>query len=220
MRVVLTREAGHNADLAARLAPLGEVVEVPVTETHYLDPGSVREATAELAPREVVVTSARAAAYAAGLGGVRVLAVGPATAQALTEVGVEVDVVGDAGGADLARAVRSDPVLVLGAAAPREELGRALTEARWRWRHVACYETVALALSPAQVATVHGAQVVVVGAPSGWAVVGPHVDPRALVVVPGLTTAEVVRDSHSRVLVGWEGDLAARVAESAARDAR
>jgi uroporphyrinogen-III synthase len=220
MRIVLTREAGRNDDLAARLASLGEVVEVPLTETRYLDPVAVAEdleaSCEEGAIASLVVTSARAARYAPLASSrlapdARVYAVGEATARALASAGVASDVVGAAGAAALAHEVLEEPVLVLGAAHARPELGATLDARGLAWTAVPCYETVALHLDEGARAALASAEVVVVGAPSAWAVARGLVAPDAIVAVPGDTTAEAVRADHARVVVGWE-DLVARLA--------
>ncbi len=96
MRVVVTRERGHNAELISWLPDGVTVSEVPLTTTRYFDSSEVHNALSESAHfgqfRALVVTSARSALYVAlareALApGARVLTVGTATARALEERG-------------------------------------------------------------------------------------------------------------------------------------
>jgi hypothetical protein len=43
--------------------------------------------------------------------------------------------------------------------------------------------------------------VVVIGAPSAWAVAAPHIRPETVVVAQGTTTAEAVRETHPAVVM-------------------
>ena len=106
MDVVVTRERGHNEVLKAWLPEGASVSEVPLTQTHFLDNDAVltalRSSTNYGQYRVLVVTSARSALYVAlaraalGTGGT-VHTVGTATARALENEDVDVDVVGTAG---------------------------------------------------------------------------------------------------------------------------
>ncbi|HQU26591.1 MAG TPA: uroporphyrinogen-III synthase [Acidimicrobiales bacterium] len=204
MRAVLTREEGRNVATRSWLPGGWSVEEVPATATRYEDPALVEAAAAPGGPyRWVVVTSARAARYAAVAPGARVAAVGPASASALEALGVACAVVGDVGALALAGAIDEGPVLVLAARAGRRELVEALSERGLACGVVECYDTVPVALGPGERALLEAADVVVVGAPSAWAVVAGSVHPDAWVVVPGETTRAAVGQGHSRVVVAW-----------------
>jgi uroporphyrinogen-III synthase len=80
---------------------------------------------------------------------------------------------------------------------------------------VACYETQRVTLDDAGRAALAAADAVLVGAPSAWSVLRDDVAASAWVVVPGPTTAEVVRATHPRVLEGWGPSLRERLLASA-----
>ncbi len=219
MRVVLTREEGHNDALRARLPRGAEAIEVPLTRTVSRDHAAVaEEATRD--PRapfaSLVVTSARGAPYvddvvASLRPGWRTYAVGPATAHALDGLGWGASVVGREGAGALGRAVSEGPVLVLAAATTRPELVAELERRGLAAATVACYATEPLVPDEAGRRALRSADVVVIGAPSAWAVARPLVAATAWVLVPGATTGAEVRRSHERVLEGWDGDLAGRL---------
>ena len=221
MDVVVTRERGHN-DVLTRWLPEGaSVSEVPLTETHFLDNDQVLEALRASASygryRVLVVTSARSALYvglartALGAGGT-VHTVGTATARALENEDIDVDVVGMAGSTDLAQDIVEGPVLILGAAGMRDELAVALAERSVEVTKLTCYETVPAELSDADEALLRAADVVFIGAPSAWKNAEAYVLDRTWVVVPGATTADEVRRTHERVVEGWGPDLREKLA--------
>lgn len=213
MRAVVTRERGRNASVRAWLPPDWEVDEVPATATRYEDPRAVAEAVARVGPvADLVVTSARAARYAPGCAAERVLAVGESTARALESAGRPPDVVGEGGAADLAARIATGPVLVLGARHGRRELVEALAARGVAVGVVECYETVPAVLEDADRRRLAAADVVVVGAPSAWAVVRDLVDAAAWVVVPGETTRAAVEADHARVVAAWGDGATARLA--------
>jgi uroporphyrinogen-III synthase len=216
MKVVVTRERGHNDALIAWL-PEGAVVrEVPLTATRFFESDEVMSVLREShffgQFRSLVVTSARSALYASlarqglALNGT-VLVVGTATAHALEEENVEVGVIGESGAAELAPSISEGPVLLLGAATMRDELATALIGRGIAVETLACYETVPADLSGADEATLRDADVVFIGAPSAWLVAEDFVSDDSLVVVPGATTAAVVQRHHPRVLEGWGPQL-------------
>ncbi|HUX35132.1 MAG TPA: uroporphyrinogen-III synthase [Gemmatimonadaceae bacterium] len=105
IRVVVTRAADRAAALAEPLAALGaEVVALPATRVELLDTAPVMTALANVADYDwLVFTSQNAVGFfwdlwrsagrdAAALAGVRVAAVGPATAAALEQLGIVVSV--------------------------------------------------------------------------------------------------------------------------------
>ena len=216
MRVVVTREVGYNDALTSWLPEGVKVVEVPLTTTRFYDG---QEVLATLRASEhygtfgaLVVTSARSALYVAlareGLReGGTVLSVGSATAKALENEDVDVDVVGESGAADLAPTITDGPVLLLGAAQMREELTSVLTKRGVDVTTLACYETLPAVLTSDDESSIRDADVIFVGAPSAWNVAKTLVSDAAWVVVPGATTGDVVRDSHQRVIEGWGPEL-------------
>ncbi len=218
MRAVLTREEGRN-DATRSWLPTGwSISEVPATTTRYEEIATVNATAAGDGPyRWVVVTSARAARYVGAAPGARVAAVGPATARALTDRDTACAVVGDAGALALAAAIDDGPVLVLAARGGRRELVEALGARGLTAVVVECYETVPVTLGARERALLEAADVVVVGAPSAWAVVADAVAPGAWVVVPGETTRAAVAADHARVLAAWGPRATATLAALAPR---
>ncbi len=149
--VAVTRARAQASALAARLRELGaEVVEAPAIRTRPLDAQLPDLATYDL----LCVTSPNGAAElftrlhdARDLAGLRVAAIGPGTARALREHGIEADVVPDRAVAEgLVEALRDVPVeraLVVRAAVGRDVLPDALRERGAHVDVVALYETVA-----------------------------------------------------------------------------
>ena len=204
MRAVLTREKGYNDTLRSWL-PDGVVVsEVPLTSTRYFDPDLVGET---LRANEhfgsfaaLVVSSARGAPYvslakSALREGGQVLAAGEATAKALELEKITVDVVGEGGSFNLAPSITEGPALLLGAATPRDELRVALESKGVEVVALACYETLPAALRASEAQSLREGDVIFIGAPSAWLVAQGLVRTDAVVVVPGATTAEIVRAS-------------------------
>lgn len=216
MDVVVTRELGHNDELTSWLPEGATVREVPLTETHFLDNDEVLAALRASSDygkfRAVIVTSARSALYvslartALGPGGT-VHTVGTATARALENEDIDVDVVGRAGAADLAGGIAEGPVLILGAEGMRDELKVALAERGVSATKVTCYETVPVELSASDEALLREADVVFIGAPSAWSSAAALVAGPAWVVVPGATTRAEVQRTHERVIEGWGPEL-------------
>ena len=220
MNVVVTRERGRNDSLVAWMPEGANVQEVPLTTTRFYDEAAVaRELNdSSSAPfRAIVVTSVRAVPYVslargALADGADVFSVGPATTRALAtrDVGVTAQAPGVA--ADLAHVVSRGPVLVLGARVTRGELALELRARGLVVVEVACYETSATPPDGPGEQALRDADVVVIGAPSAWAVAAPFVGAEAWVVVPGATTSAVVRSGHERVLEGWGPSLRERLA--------
>ena len=187
------------------LHPFFDVVEVPATRTVYEDEAAFRAVPLDDA-RAFAVTSARAARAAAVLWHRRpnlpVYAVGESTAQALRDEGVIVTAVAPARtGASLATLVDEGPVVVPGAAEPLTELDDALAARGIVVRRVTAYRTLGRVLDDEDRQSVQSAQVVLVIAPSAWAILEPCVAAGTLVVTMGPTTAAVVRASHRHVVV-------------------
>lgn len=212
MLVVVTRERGHNESLTSWLPDNATVREVPLTTTRFFDSDEVMSVLRESHYfgqfLYLVVTSARSALYASlakdalGLHGA-VIVVGTATARALEDESVEVGLIGEGGARDLATSISAGPVLLLGAAGMRDELEQTLRARGLAVETLACYETVNADLSGADQATLREADVIFIGAPSAWAVAEDFVSERALVVVPGSTTAGAVQRTHTRIVEGW-----------------
>ena len=218
MRVVLTREATLNDALRVYLPEAVNVVEVPATTTNFRDVDTfcdaLRAVLVETTPTWLVLTSARAAPYGARavalLGAdLRVACVGAATARAVRDAGVQVDLEGRSGARELATLL-DGVVLVVGAFEPFGELEAYLGERAITNLSVPCYETVARQLSPSEQLAIASANIIFVGAPSAWRVVEPWLVDTALVVVPGATTAAQV-GARFEVMEGWNYQLASRL---------
>jgi uroporphyrinogen-III synthase len=229
VRVVVTREAGHGDALHSWLPVGADVVEVPVTVTHYEEPDTLVRAARALpdagAYAVLAVTSARAADAVALVRPVvapdsEVASVGPATSAALRARGVVVTVEGVGGAAELADVIERGPVLVVAARDAREELAQRLTQRHLAVARLACYDTRPREPDAAGAAALARADVVLVGAPSAWAVARAYVSASAWVVVPGATTARAVAADHARVLEGWDPSLRERLAMLVGGDAR
>ena len=222
MKVVLTRERGHNERLRSWLPEGCEVAEIPVTETDYFDEAAVledvRSSDSFGAFATLVVTSARSARYVGSIARSLVedadcFTVGATTSDAVATAGVRVSAQSAGAALDLAGQVTRPPVLVLGAARMRDELAEALRSRGLAVTVVPCYETRRLTLSDDQRTELTGADVVFVGAPSAWSVLADAVPRTTWVVVPGRTTAEAVGATHGRVVQGWGPSLRERLVE-------
>lgn len=220
MRVVLTREAGRNTEMTSWLPEGAEVVEVPLTETFYLDRTEVERrldaVATEVRWASLVITSARASRYvdlalARCASGVEVFSVGPKTTRALTSSGATVRAQSVGGAVDLSRQIRRGPVALVGAATMRPELADDLRTRGFVVATIACYETRPVVPDAVGRAALAGADVVFIGAPSAWSGAKDLVPDAAWVVVPGASTARTVRVDHARVLEGWGPSLRTRL---------
>ncbi|HEY5112007.1 MAG TPA: uroporphyrinogen-III synthase [Acidimicrobiales bacterium] len=216
MRVVLTREHGHNEPQRTWLPDDAIVTEVPLTTTHYFDVNRVREELLKTkhagAFKVLVVTSGRSARYVAAARealseGALELSVGSATALALGDAVASADAEDEGGALRLDSEIEEGPALLLGATTMRGELPAALRARGIEVTKVACYETLPAVLSGDDVRQLRDADVVLIGAPSAWQVAEGLVEARAWVAVPGPTTSAEVRRSHERVIEGWGPDL-------------
>lgn len=223
VRVALTREVGHNEELRAWLPDEAEVVEVPLTETRFVDGEFVDEQLDELRARHdwrtIVVSSARAARFvphvlARVTAPVEVMSVGPSTTRALADLGVAVAVQSLGGAVELSGQVRDGAVLLIGAASMRPELAEALRATGRSVDVVSVYHTESVDLSDQRRDELGRCDVVVIGAPSAWAVARGFVRADAWVVVPGATTARAVRADHDRVITGWDASLRERLSST------
>ena len=222
MNVVVTRERGHNDRLREWLPDDSVVSEVPVTTTTYDDVADVVERVRASGRwgtfASLVVTSSRAARFAGATREALVVdaecfSVGATTTAALEAHGLQATAQSPGGAIDLAKQITRSPVLVLGAATMREELSEDLRGRGLDVVVVRCYETRPRTLDDDERRIVTRADVVFVGAPSAWSVLRDVVAPTAWVVVPGETTAGVVRSTHPRVLEGWDPSLRQRLVD-------
>ncbi len=216
MKIVLTRETGHNEMLRPLVPDGADVVEVPLTTTRYFSVDHVDEelrANRDYAKfRALVVTSPRSKEYLGVARGAlapnaQVYSVGRATTRVLVNEGVTVTAESEGSAAELGDVIGRGPVLLLGAGVIRDELPEALHKHGLRIAHVACYETLPVALDTEATATLRLADAVFIGAPSAWHVAQEFIAPSTWVVVPGLTTGAQVRVTHERVIEGWEPSL-------------
>ncbi|MBU6232888.1 MAG: uroporphyrinogen-III synthase [Acidobacteria bacterium] len=211
MNVVVTREPPRNDDLRTVLSLAVNVDEVPATETRRFDPDVVA-ATCDIIPGTLVVTSSRAVDAALAVAGkyptVNVVAVGDVTAERLREAGLTtVTVADDEGVRGLDALDLRSPVVSVGAMDTRPELAILCRDRGLRYEHLVAYDTLPRQLTGEERAVLSRADVVIVAAPSAWAVVGPFVRPEATVIVRGETTANAVRQQHATVVVA-RGDTA------------
>lgn len=217
MKVVLTREAGHNETLRAFVPEASSVLEVPLTATTYYDTADVAASLASRAEtvfRSLVVTSARSERYlelvAKALApDAEVFSVGAASTRALASHGLRAIAEAEHGAEELGAFITKGPVLVLGAKVMRGELGERLDKSGLRIEHLACYETVGVTPDEAGAAALRDADVVFIGAPSAWRIAQAFIATSTWVVVPGATTGGEVRARHDRVIEGWGPDLRA-----------
>ncbi len=217
MKVVLTREAGHNETLRAFVPETSSVTEVPLTNTRYYEAADVAASLAsrgETMFRSLVVTSARSERYLELVAKVlapdaEVFSVGAASTRSLIVHGLRVTVEAEHGAEELAAYITKGPVLVLGAKVMRGELGERLDKSGLRIEHLACYETVGATPDAAGEAALRDADVVFIGAPSAWRIAQEFIATSTWVVVPGATTGGEVRAQHERVIEGWGPDLQA-----------
>jgi uroporphyrinogen III methyltransferase/synthase len=147
-RILVTRAQSPRSTLAAELAAAGaDVVEAPATRIEPLEPGRLRASISHLDAYDWIVFTSQngvslfwdelrlRGADARALAGLRVAAVGPATADALLERGIAVDVTPDrfvAEGVLEVLQARSDlgnaHVLYVAAEGARDVLPNGLTE--------------------------------------------------------------------------------------------
>jgi uroporphyrinogen III methyltransferase/synthase len=211
-RVVVTREATRATELAAELRAAGaEAVLVPVTETRPpADGGAVlRYALRDVAGFEwIAVTSARAVEAmfaelrdARDLAGVRIVAVGPATARALSERGVKADFVPERPSAaglvdELPAPAGSGLVLLPQATGARPELAAGLRAAGWDVVTAEAYRTEPIRPAPEALEAARGADAITFLSPSSvdayLAAAGPDGVPPVVACI-GATTADAAR---------------------------
>lgn len=219
MNVVVTRERGRNESLVSWMPEGATVREVPLTATRFYDEASVAGELNDSPAgpfHSLVVTSVRAVPYVtlargALADGADIFSVGSSTTRALRDCGVAVRAEAAGVAVDLAPVVSRGPVLLLGARVTRGELATELRASGIVVVAVACYETGATAPDASGEQALRNADVVIIGAPSAWAVAAPFVNAAAWVVVPGATTSAAVRSAHERVLEGWGPSLRERL---------
>jgi uroporphyrinogen-III synthase len=216
--VVLTREPPRNDVLRAALGGLAEVVEVPLTATAFRTEQSVAEelaAKVTTAPACVVVTSSRSARFVAAALAVSnpdapLIVVGEDSAASVRgAVGDRRNIVVAPGrsATSVAQCVPDGPALALSAAHPRPELDAELARRGIELVRVACYSTIPVRLVLEQREVLAAADVVVVAAPSAWAVARSVVSHDATVVALGMTTADAVARDHLHVVTAGDDPL-------------
>jgi uroporphyrinogen III methyltransferase / synthase len=161
-RIVVTRARSQGASLSERLAAVGaDVVEMPATRIERADDRLLRGALAKISEYGwAIFTSQNAvrifwetlridARDARALAGVKIAAVGPATASALLDCGLAVDVAPDRFVAEalldelrLRRDVRGARVLYVAAEGARETLHDGLEELGAVIDHIVAYRSV------------------------------------------------------------------------------
>jgi uroporphyrinogen-III synthase len=215
--VALTRERGHNEELRHLIGARADLLELPLTATHFRPLHEVDEEIHSLSHfgdfRALVVTSARCDRYVVFAKGAlsavhEVFSVGPATTTMLERSGLAVTHESSSTALDLADLITQGPVLLLVAAGGRSELSEVLARRFLHPSVVECYSTLDVTLDEQERDVLRSADVVFIGAPSAWRSARALVAARAWVLVPGTTTFDVVRDDHERVLVGWGEDFA------------
>lgn len=211
-RVLLTRSAERAGPMAGALARAGaEVVEVPLTAT--VPAGDGGEALGLVARRLatfdwVVFSSANAVAHlfaqvkdARAFGAARVAAVGPGTAAALADRGVEADLVSPkASGAGLAEAMPASSSLGTVLLPRSEQAGRQLPDSLaakgWVVVEAPAYRTVPLTVGDEEAAAAGACDAVVFAAGSAVrAYLAAGLPVPAAVVALGPTTARAATEA-------------------------
>jgi uroporphyrinogen III methyltransferase / synthase len=247
-RVVVTRARAQASGLAAALRSLGaEVVELPAIRIEpRLDSGEVKQAVDAIQSYALIcLTSANGAQLlfealaaarldARALAQATVAAIGPGTAAALREHGIEADIVPERSVAEalveaLAEVeVSGRPVLVARAAEARDVLPDALRDRGADVDVVALYETVAEVPDPEALEAAQAADYVTFTSSSTVRNLMQAVDgrfpPQARVVSIGPITSEAAREAGLSVDVEAErhdvdGLLEALLGDAAARGA-
>lgn len=220
--VVSTRPEGSGGELADRLEAAGmRPAHVPVIEFEPADAAAVRSAVASLNDGDWVVATSRQGARAVlnalhdvrDLAGIRLAALGEASAAPWRQRGLVVDLVPpEASGAGL---VDAFPVaerdggraLLVTSDLARPVVPDGLRTKGWAVTQCLGYRTTGLDLSDEDAAALRRAAVVIVASPSAWAQVAPHLGHSGpAVVCIGETTAAAVRADRA--------NLAVEVAES------
>lgn len=186
-RVVVTRPAAQSEALARPLAAAGALpVELPVVEIRDAPDGgaALRSAAARLATYDwIVLTSANGVERllaevrdARAFGAARVVAIGPATAEALRRHGIVADLVPERyvgeslveafSSPDVAGTKGGGRVLLARAAVARDVVPEGLVALGWEVDVVAAYETVAADPSALELDAVAGADAVTFTSPS------------------------------------------------------
>ena len=158
VRVAVTRDATRTDDLAAPLEALGaEVLVVPLVRVEPIEPSALDAVLADLArfdwaaftSRHAVRLVLEALGDASRMAGLRIAAVGAATAEALRAAGLVVEVVPERHSAEglldalaAAGGVRGARVLYVAAAGARELLSRGLEQLGAEVTQVTAYRTV------------------------------------------------------------------------------
>jgi uroporphyrinogen III methyltransferase / synthase len=208
--VAVTRARAQASELAARLRGLGaRVIEAPAIRIRPL-PGEVPD----LDPYDLLcVTSPNGVALlferlseggldARALSGIKVAAIGPGTARALSEHGITADIVPERFVAEgLVEALSSLPIqhaLIARAAEARDVLPEALRARGTQVDVLALYETVAEELSPEELDAVSHADYVTFTSSSTvrffFEAAGEHIGEQTRLVSIGPVTSESLRE--------------------------
>ena len=223
LRVVVTRARAQASELASTLGDLGaDVIELPAIRTESLcGSDEVAAAVARIheytlicltsanAVRELCTAMVAQGRDARALGGVTVAAIGPATAEALGELGILPDLIGERSvGEGLVEAlgdvdVEGARVLVARAAKARDVLPDALRARGAEVDVVALYETVAEEPDPDSLAAALEADYVTFTSSSTvknfLAASGGAMPDNARIVSIGPITSQAVRDAGFEV---------------------
>jgi uroporphyrinogen-III synthase len=198
MRIVLTRPEGRGEELAERLRAAGhEVIHLPLTRIEDAEPFP------DPAPFDGVLFTSVSAVERAPEGATwpRVGAVGPTTAGALADRGIDVAVVGTGGGAELARAwgpAAGQRLLLPTAEQSHPALAEGLTAAGAEVVKVAVYRT--LPVSDPDVFVLESADVICFFAPSAVRAFNAlNVKTNASFWAHGRTTEESMDDLGPRI---------------------
>ena len=161
-RIVVTRARTQSASLSERLSACGaDVIEMPATRVERADAGPLRDALSRIADYSWAIFTSQNAVHvfwdalradgrdARALANVKIAAVGPATASALLDCGLAVDVAPDRFVAEalldelrLRRDVRGARVLYVAAEGARETLQEGLEELGATVDHIVAYRSV------------------------------------------------------------------------------
>jgi uroporphyrinogen-III synthase len=230
--VAITSTGPVSTELAALLVAQGAAVRVVATTTTVATDGiaALTAALAADAPVDwLVLTSAAAvpmvaaAISTAGLAArTKVAAVGPATAAALREAGIVVDLEGEGRGGAALGALLGTPTtpgataVLARSARAIEEIDEVLIAAGFDVRPVVVYDTVARQLSADELAALAHADVVAAAAPSALdSLLDQEVRPHAVAAI-GATTARRARAAGIAVVTEASAPTAAALAAAVA----
>jgi|GEM_PF-2611596 len=214
MKIVSSRPDDFSAQQREVLESAGHVVlHVPATQIIPTTPTvplalTDFEVIAMMSPRAV----AAAWELLEGATPPPVMVVGKATARAATDAGFDVRVVVsetaemDSLAGELATRVDVGSCASIGARAPRPEFGELLSKRGILHHHYAVYATEPLSWSDEQSEVVRTADLIIVGAPSQWAVVRQVATPTTPLLTMGTTTAGLAREDGFHTIAAKESE--------------